>query len=98
MHIHNANATTPEKMLKASPKLPGALNVTLKKFYTTEAAKGAGQPWWLDLGIVKEGTDFETMMAFNTTATAALAPCAMARCRVARVRSTPRWATPRKKW
>ena len=74
VHIHSADATTPEKMLKALPKLPGALNVTLKKFYTTEAAKGAGQPWWLDLGIVKEGADFEAMMAFNTAATAALAP------------------------
>ena len=74
VHIHNADATTPEKMLKAMPKLPGVLNVTLKKFYTTEAAKGAGQPWWLDLGIVKEGAGFESMMAFNTTATAALAP------------------------
>jgi len=74
VHIHNADATTPEKMLKALPKLPGVLNVTLKKFYTTEAAKGAGQPWWLDLGIVKEGAGFESMMVFNTTATAALAP------------------------
>jgi hypothetical protein len=74
VHIHNADATTPDKMLKALPKLPGVLNVTLKKFYTTEAAKGAGQPWWLDLGIVKEGADFEAMMAFNTTATAALTP------------------------
>lgn len=74
VHIHNADASTPDKMLKALPKLPGVLNVTLKKFYNTEAAKGAGQPWWLDLGIVKEGADFEAMMAFNTTATAALAP------------------------
>jgi hypothetical protein len=74
VHIHSADATTPDKMLKALPKLPGVLNVTLKKFYSTEAAKGAGQPWWLDLGIVKEGADFEAMMAFNTTATAALAP------------------------
>lgn len=74
VHIHNADATTPEKMLKALPKLPGVLNVTLKNFYTTEAAKGAGQPWWVDLGIVKEGAGFESMMAFNTTATAALAP------------------------
>jgi hypothetical protein len=74
VHIHSADATTPEKMLKALPKLPGAINVTLKKFYTTEAAKGVGQPWWLDLGIVKEGAGFEAMMAFNTTATAALAP------------------------
>lgn len=74
VHIHNADATTPDKMLKALPKLPKPLNVTLKNFYTTEAAKGAGQPWWLDLGVAKEGADFETMMAFNTTATAALAP------------------------
>ena len=41
-------------MLKALPKLPGELKLTLKNFYTTEAAKGAGHPWWLDLGIVKE--------------------------------------------
>ena len=74
LHIHNADPTTPEKMLKAVPKLPPVLNVTLKTFYTTEAAKGAGHPWWLDLGIVKEGTSFETMMAFNTVATAALTP------------------------
>ena len=74
VHIHNADPTTPEKMLKALPKLPPVLNITLKNFYTTEAAKGAGQPWWLDLGIVKEGESFETMMAFNTAATAALAP------------------------
>jgi hypothetical protein len=74
MHIHNADPATPEKMLAALPKLPPVLNVTLKKFYTTEAAKGAGHPWWLDLGVVKEGKDFEDMMAFNTTATAALAP------------------------
>ena len=74
VHIHNADATTPEKMLKALPNLPKPLNVMLKNFYTTEAAKGAGQPWWVDLGIVKEGADFEAMMAFNTEATAALAP------------------------
>jgi hypothetical protein len=74
VHIHSADATTPDKMLKALPKLPKPLNVTLKNFYSTEAAKGAGQPWWLDLGVVKEGPDFESMMAFNTTATAALAP------------------------
>ena len=74
LHIHNADPTTPEKMLKALPKLPPALNVTLKTFYTTEAAKGAGHPWWLDLGIVKEGASFEAMMAFNTIATAALTP------------------------
>ena len=74
VHIHSADPTTPEKMLKALPKLPPVLNVTLKSFYTTEAAKGAGHPWWLDLGIVKDGQGFEAMMAFNTTATAALAP------------------------
>jgi hypothetical protein len=74
LHIHNPDPTTPEKMLKAMPKLPPVLNVTLKTFYTTEAAKGAGHPWWLDLGIVKEGASFETMMAFNTIATAALTP------------------------
>ena len=38
VHIHNSDATTPEKMLKALPKLPGVLNVTLKNFYATEAA------------------------------------------------------------
>ena len=74
LHIHNADPTTPDKMLKALPKLPPVLNVTLKTFYTTEAAKGAGHPWWLDLGIVKEGASFEAMMAFNTLATPALTP------------------------
>jgi hypothetical protein len=74
LHIHNSDPTTPDKMLKAMPKLPGVLNVTLKNFYTTEAAKGAGHPWWLDLGIVKEGPSFEAMMAFDTIATAALTP------------------------
>ncbi|MGQ3300550.1 hypothetical protein [Reyranella sp.] len=74
LHIHNADPTTPDKMLKAMPKLPPVLNVTLKAFYTTEAAKGAGHPWWLDLGIVKEGAGFEAMMAFNTLATPALTP------------------------
>lgn len=74
VHIHNADPATPEKMLKALPKLPPALTVTLKNFYTTEAAKGAGRPWWLDLGIVKEGASYEAMHAFNTTATAALTP------------------------
>jgi len=74
LHIHNPDPTTPEKMLKAMPKLPGALNVTLKNFYTTEAAKGAGRPWWLDLGIVKEGAGYEAMMAFNTVAVPALTP------------------------
>lgn len=68
LHIHNADPATPEKMLKALPKLPGEVKLTLKNFYTTEAAKGAGHPWWLDLGIVKEGPGFEAMMAFNTAA------------------------------
>jgi len=72
LHIHNPDPTTPNKMLKALPKLPPVLNLTLKTFYTTEAAKGAGHPWWFDLGIVKEGPSFEAVMAFNTTATAAL--------------------------
>jgi hypothetical protein len=72
LHIHNPDPTTPEKMLKALPKLPGELKLTLKNFYTTEAAKGAGHPWWLDLGIVKEGPSFEAMMAFNTAAVPAL--------------------------
>lgn len=69
LHIHNSDPATPEKMLKALPKPPGVLNIMLKTFYTTEAAKGAGHPWWLDLGIVKEGAGYEAMMAFNTTAT-----------------------------
>lgn len=74
VHIHNADPTTPEKMLAALPTPPAPLSVTLKNFYTTEAAKDAGRPWWLDLGIVKEGKGFEDAMAFNTAATAALAP------------------------
>lgn len=74
LHIHNSDPTTPEKMLKALPKLPPPLDVTLKTFYTTEAAKGAGHPWWLDLGIVKQGAGYEAMMAFNTIATPALTP------------------------
>lgn len=74
LHIHNPDPTTPDRMLKAMPKLPPVLNLTLKTFYTTEAAKGAGHPWWLDLGIVKEGASYEAMMAFNTIATAALTP------------------------
>ena len=74
VHIHSADPTTPRKMLSALPKVPGVLNYTLKNFYNTEAARGAGRPWWLDLGIVKTGKGFEDMMAFNTAATAALAP------------------------
>ena len=74
LHIHNSDPTTPEKMMKAMPKLPGPINFTFKTFYTTEAAKGAGHPWWLDLGIVKEGPGYEAMMAFNTLAVPALTP------------------------
>jgi len=74
MHIHSADPSTPLKMLRAMPKVPPAIDLTLKNFYTTEAAKGAGHPWWLDLGIVKSGTGFEDMMAFITAATAALTP------------------------
>lgn len=74
LHIHNSDPTTPEKMLKAMPKPPGPLTLVLKNFYTTEAAKGAGHPWWLDLGLVKEGASYEAMMAYNTVATAALTP------------------------
>lgn len=74
VHIHSADPTTPAKMLKAMPKPPPVINLTLKDFYTTEAAKDAGHPWWLDLGIVKTGDGFESMMAYNTVATAALTP------------------------
>jgi hypothetical protein len=74
VHIHSADRSTPARMLKAMPKLPPVLGHTLKTFYTTEAAKGAGQPWWFDLGIVKSGDGFENMMAFNTRATAAMTP------------------------
>lgn len=75
VHIHSADPTTPAKMMQALPTLPPVLDgVVLKNFYTTEAAKDAGHPWWLDLGIVKTGKAFEDMMSFNTRATAAFAP------------------------
>lgn len=74
VHIHNADPATPAAMLKVLPKPPAPLSIVMKKFYTTEAAKGAGRPWWLDLGVVKEGKGFDDMMAYNVTATAALAP------------------------
>ena len=74
VHIHSADSMMPQKILKAVPKPPAALNITLKDFYNTEASKGAGAPWWFDLGIVKSGDGFENMMAYNTAATAALAP------------------------
>ncbi len=74
VHIHSADPETPARMLKALPKPPAPLQITLKTFYPTEAAKGAGHPWWLDLGVVKSGQGFEDMMRYNTVATAALAP------------------------
>ncbi|WYX35260.1 hypothetical protein WJ966_28400 [Achromobacter xylosoxidans] len=74
VHIHSADPATPQRMLRALPKPPAPLAVTLKGFYPTEAVKGAGHPWWLDLGVVKSGAGFEAMMAYNTVATAALAP------------------------
>lgn len=74
VHVHSADPTTPRKMLDVLPKVPSVLTITLKDFYTTEAAKGAGRPWWFDLGIVKSGQSFEDMMAYHTVATAALAP------------------------
>ena len=74
VHIHSADPETPARMLKALPKPPAPLQITLKNFYPTEAAKGAGHPWWLDLGVVKSGQGFEDMMRYNTVATAALAP------------------------
>jgi hypothetical protein len=74
VHVHSADPATPRKMLDALPKVPAVLKITLKDFYTTEASKGAGRPWWLDLGIVKSGQSFEDMMTYNTVATAALTP------------------------
>jgi len=74
VHIHNADPTTPARMLTALPKVPPVLNLTLKSFYNTEASKGVGAPWWFDLGVVKSGQGYAEMMAFNTLATAALTP------------------------
>jgi hypothetical protein len=74
VHVHSADPATPRKMLDALPKVPPVLTITLKDFYTTEASRGAGRPWWLDLGIVKSGQSFEDMMTYNTVATAALTP------------------------
>jgi hypothetical protein len=61
-------------MLEALPKVPPVLKLTLKNFYNTEAAAGAGAPWWFDLGIVKSGQGYTDMMAYDTVATAALTP------------------------
>lgn len=74
MHLHSADPTTPRKMLAAFPKAPPVLTLTLKNFYNTEAATGAGHPWWFDLGVVKTGQGYTEMMKFNTVATAALVP------------------------
>jgi hypothetical protein len=74
VHIHSADPSTPKKMLAAFPKAPPVLNVTLKNFYNTEAATGAGAPWWFDLGVVKTGQGYTEMMKFNTLATQAMAP------------------------
>jgi hypothetical protein len=72
VHLHSADPSTPRKMLAAMPKLPPVLTLTLKNFYNTEAAAGAGAPWWFDLGVVKSGQGYTEMMKFNTAATAAL--------------------------
>lgn len=74
VHIHSADPSTPQKMLRALPSVPPVLNLTLKDFYNTEASKGAGAPWWFDLGVVKSGQGYAEMMAYNTVATAALTP------------------------
>ena len=74
VHVHSADPTTPAKMLKALPKVPPVLRLTLKDFYNTEASKGAGAPWWFDLGVVKSGQGYTEMMSYNTVATAALTP------------------------
>lgn len=74
VHIHNADPATPAKMLKALTKVPPVLKLTLKDFYNTEASKGAGAPWWFDLGVVKSGQGYTEMMSYNTVATAALTP------------------------
>lgn len=74
VHLHSADPTTPRKMLAAFPKAPPVLNLTLKTFYNTEAATGAGAPWWFDLGVVKSGQGYTEMMKFNTAATAAMTP------------------------
>ena len=74
VHIHNADPTTPRKMLAAFPKAPPVLTLTLKNFYNTEAAAGAGAPWWFDLGVVKSGQGYTEMMAYNVVATEQLTP------------------------
>src|SRR4030095_13028859 len=72
VHIHNADPSTPKRMLAALPKAPPVLPLTLKNFYNTEAAAGAGAPWWFDLGVVKSGQGYAEMMKVNNLATAAI--------------------------
>jgi hypothetical protein len=74
VHIHNADPGTPRQMLRALTRVPPVLSLTLKDFYNTEASRGAGAPWWFDLGVVKSGPGYTQMMAYNTVATAALTP------------------------
>ncbi len=74
VHLHNSDPSTPRRMLEALPKVPSVLKLTLKNFYNTEAATGAGAPWWFDLGVVKSGQGYTDMMSYNTVATAALTP------------------------
>lgn len=74
VHLHNADPATPERMLKALPGVPPVLKLQLRDFYLTSATKGADVPWWLDLGVVKQGPGYDAMMAYNTRASAALTP------------------------
>jgi hypothetical protein len=74
VHIHNADPATPRRMLAALRNVPPVLTLTLKTFYNTEAAAGAGAPWWFDLGVVKSGQGYTEMMAYNVVATEQLTP------------------------
>jgi len=74
VHIHNADPATPRRMLAALKSAPPVLTLTLKSFYNTEAAAGAGAPWWFDLGVVKSGQGYTEMMAYNVVATEQLTP------------------------
>jgi len=74
VHIHNADPATPARMLKALTRVPPVLSLKLVGFYNTEASKGAGAPWWFDLGVEKAGQSYAEMMAYNTVATAVLTP------------------------
>ncbi len=74
VHLHSADPGTPQKMLRALNKVPPVLSLQLTGFYNTEASRGAGAPWWFDLGVTKSGPGYTEMMAFNTQATAALTP------------------------